>query len=110
MEARGGRGAEGRIWWPLGIGLLGIAARLGLWWFSIGSNDVRIWNTHAFYVLSDGLARSYQKYQTFPQFNHPPLMALYAGRARLWSGDNILQFARLIKLPRLAGEGGCAGA
>jgi hypothetical protein len=97
---------SGRKWrWPLGIALLGIAARLWLWWFSIGSNDVRIWNTHALHVLADGLARSYQKYQTFPQFNHPPLMAWYAAQARLWSGDNILQFARLIKLPGLAGEG-----
>ena len=105
MEPAARSGGRWKITGPLGLGLLGIAARLWLWWFSIGSNDVRIWNTHALHVLADGLARSYQKYQTFPQFNHPPLMALYAAQARLWSGDNIVQFARLIKLPGLAGEG-----
>jgi len=87
-----------------GIGLAGIAARVWLWWFSVGSNDAAIWYGHAQHVLVEGLVNTYRNYQTFPQFNHPPLMGLYAASARLWTGDNLWNFARLIKLPGLAGE------
>jgi hypothetical protein len=97
-------GTGRRVWLLLGLGLLGAATRLWLWWFTLGSNDVRIWDSHGWRVLAEGLAESYRKYQVFPQNNHPPLMALYAAQARLWAGANTLLFARLIKLPGLAGE------
>jgi hypothetical protein len=65
----------------LALGLAGIGVRVLLWWLSIGSNDSVIWSSHAEHVLANGLARTYQTYQSFPQFNHPPLMGLYAAQA-----------------------------
>jgi hypothetical protein len=97
------RATEGFVW-VFAFGLAGIAARLWLWWFSIGSNDVAIWHAHGLHVLREGLAHSYREYQSFPQFNHPPLMGLYAAAARSWAGNDLWKFARLIKLPALAGE------
>jgi hypothetical protein len=40
----------------LAVGLIGVALRLLLWWFSIGSNDTVLWSFHARHVLGDGLA------------------------------------------------------
>jgi hypothetical protein len=82
----------------LALGLVGIFARLGLWWFSIGSNDALIWNAHGLHVTTEGLAETYG---LFRNFNHPPLMGLYA--AQVW-GPDLWDFARLIKLPGLFGE------
>jgi hypothetical protein len=86
----------------LAAGLAGVAVRLLLWWFSIGSNDVVLWRLHGLHVFTGGLASTYRNY---PDFNHPPLMGLYAGQAWKWSGGALWTFARLIKLPGLAGEG-----
>src|ERR1017187_6481264 len=47
--------------WLLALGLAGIAARLWLWWISIGSNDSVIWSSHAQHVLAEGLAHTYRK-------------------------------------------------
>ena len=96
-----GRGSR---YWLLGLGLAGIATRLWLWWISIGSNDSVIWSSHAQHVLADGLAHTYRTYRSFPQFNHPPLMGLYAAQVWQWSHGSIWEFARWIKLPGLAGE------
>src|ERR1035441_4431181 len=90
--------------WLLALGLAGIAARLWLWWISIGSNDSVIWSSHAQHVLAEGLAHTYRTYRSFPQFNHPPLMGLYAAQVWQWSHGSIWEFARWIKLPGLAGE------
>src|SRR5664280_1453219 len=90
--------------WLLALGLAGIAARLWLWWISIGSNDSVIWSSHAQHVLAHGLAHTYRTYQSFPQFNHPPLMGLYAAQVWQWSHGGIWEFARWMKLPGLAGE------
>ena len=55
-------------------------------------------------MLAEGLAHTYRTYQSFPQFNHPPLMGLYAAQVWQWSHGSIWEFARWIKLPGLAGE------
>jgi hypothetical protein len=86
------------------LALAGIGVRVWLWWISIGSNDSAIWSTHAQHVLANGLAQTYRKYRSFPQFNHPPLMGLYAAQAWLWSNGSLWEFARWMKLPGLAGE------
>lgn len=88
-------------WIWLLLGAVGVAARLWLWWNSLGSNDVYIWMQHAQHLIADGLVRTYK---TDPAFNHPPLAGLYAAQAWRWSGPNLVNFARLLKLPGLAGE------
>lgn len=88
--------------WVLTLGLAGVAVRVWLWWFSIGSNDVLLWRLHGLHVFTEGVASTYRNYR---DFNHPPLMGLYASRAWTWSGGDLWTFARLIKLPGLAGEG-----
>jgi hypothetical protein len=102
-RARSSRGIQ--VWLPLGIGLVGVAARIWLWWITLGSNDSRTWDIHALRVLTDGLGVSYLKYQNAsPRLNHPPLMLLYAAQAHLWAGQSLLAFVRLFKLLGLAGE------
>src|ERR1039458_5896201 len=75
--------------WLLALGLAGIGGGGLLWGFFMGSNASVIWSSHAQHVLANGLARTYQTYQSFPQFNHPPLMGLYVAQAWLWSNGNI---------------------
>lgn len=88
-------------WKWLAAGLTGVILRLLLWWFSIGSNDTVLWSFHARHVLAYGLAYTYRTYQ---EFNHPPLMGLYAAQAWSWAGGDLWRFARWLKLPGLAGE------
>jgi|SRR5271157_127209 len=88
-----------RFW--LAVVLAGAAARLCLWWISVGSNDVTYWYVHAESIAADGLAATYRNIQSF---NHPPLMGLYGMQAWWWSGENLWRFAHLFKLPGLAGE------
>jgi uncharacterized membrane protein len=106
-EAPGGEKLKPGQWrrsWLVALGITGIAARLLLWWFSIGSNDAVIWSLHAQHVAARGLSHTYRTYQIFPQFNHPPLMGLYAAQAWRWSGGSLWEFARWLKLPALCGE------
>jgi hypothetical protein len=88
----------------LAFGLAGIAVRVLLWWISIGSNDAVIWSWHAQHVATHGLAQTYRTYQAFPQFNHPPLMGLYAAQSWVWSHGDLWEFARWLKIPGIAGE------
>jgi hypothetical protein len=88
----------------LALGLAGVAVRVLLWWLSIGSNDAVIWSWHAQHVAADGLAHTYRTYQAFPQFNHPPLMGLWAAQSWVWSHGSLWEFARWLKLPGIAGE------
>ena len=88
-------------WAWLAIGAIGVAARLWLWWASIGSYDVYIWVAHAQHIFKEGVVATYKD---DPVFNHPPLMGFYAVQAWRWSGSSVANFARLIKLPGLAGE------
>lgn len=105
-------------WVWLALGLVGVAVRLGIWWSSFGSNDSYIWAIHGQRVLQHGLVRSYE---LFVDFNHPPLMGLYARWAWSVTGEllanntlnldtmgnagDLMGFARLMKLPGLLGEG-----
>lgn len=88
-----------RFW--LAVILGGVAARLWLWWASLGTNDVISWCNYAKSIAASGLAETYRNVQLF---NHPPLMGLYAMQARWWSGEDLWTFAHLIKIPGLAGE------
>jgi hypothetical protein len=86
--------------WPLAIAI-GVSVRLVIWWATIGSNDVTGWSEHAASVGEFGLAEAYRASQVF---NHPPLIGLFS--SWMWDlADQDMQiFARLIKLPGLAGE------
>jgi hypothetical protein len=95
------RPARSPALWLWALGLAGICARIGLWWYSIGSNDAYLWSLHGMKVAAAGLA---QTYRTFQAFNHPPLMGLYAAQAWRWASGDAWTFARLIKLPGLGGE------
>ena len=88
-----------RFW--LAVVLGGAAARLWLWWVSLGCNDVTSWYKYAASIAANGLAETYRNIQLF---NHPPLMGLYAMQAWWWSGEDLWTFAHLIKIPGLAGE------
>ncbi|MFL5345859.1 MAG: hypothetical protein ACJ8AT_13795 [Hyalangium sp.] len=88
-------------WVWLGVAGLGVAARLWLWWTTFGSNDSAIWGLHGQHVLALGLRGAYE---TYVDFNHPPLMGLYSGVAWAKGAGQPLAFARLIKLPGLVGE------
>jgi hypothetical protein len=83
------------------LGLTGIALRICLWMISIGSNDAPIWLGHGLNVATNGIAQAYPESSIF---NHPPLMGLFAAQAWWWSNDNLVTFARLIKIPGLLGE------
>jgi len=84
----------------LALILAGFAARLYLWWISIGTNDSINWHEFGSSIASNGLAATYQYLE---RFNHPPLMGLYAMEASRWS-YNLLTFAHYLKIPGLAGE------
>jgi len=88
-----------RFW--LAVLFAGAAARLWLWWISIGSNDATYWYRYGQSIVESGLAATYTNIQPF---NHPPLMGLYAAQAWWWSDESLWRFAQLIKLPGLAGE------
>ena len=79
----------------------GCAARLWLWWISLGTNDLFAWFKFGESIAANGLAATYANIQ---DFNHPPLMGLYAMQMWWWSGDDPWTFAHLMKLPGLAGE------
>jgi hypothetical protein len=88
-----------RIWLAAILG--GAAARLWLWWVSLGTNDVTSWYKYGESIAANGLAETYRNIQLF---NHPPLMGLYAMQAWWWSGKDLWTFAHLMKIPGLAGE------
>ncbi|MDY7228978.1 glycosyltransferase 87 family protein [Hyalangium rubrum] len=108
---------SGAPWLWLALGVLGVAVRLGLWWGTFGSNDSYIWAIHGQRVFQLGLTRTYE---LFSDFNHPPLMGLYARWAWSVTGEllanntlnletvgnagELMGFARLMKLPGLLGE------
>ena len=100
MRTSGDAGDLARWKW-LAVVFTGLALRLGLWWFTLGTDDVRTWSVHGLRVATGGLAGTYRN---FLNFNHPPLMGLYAYQAWLWAAGDLLTFARLIKLPGLFGE------
>jgi hypothetical protein len=84
----------------LALILAGFAARLYLWWISIGTNDSINWHQFGSSIGSNGLVATYQNLE---RFNHPPLMGLYAMKAWRWS-TNLWTFAHYLKMPGLAGE------
>jgi uncharacterized membrane protein YuzA (DUF378 family) len=88
-----------RFWFAVVLG--GVAARLWLWWVSMGSNDVVSWYEYAESIAANGLVETYRNIQLF---NHPPLMGLYAAQAWRWCGEDLWTFAHLIKIPGMVGE------
>jgi len=84
----------------LALILAGFAARLCLWWMSIGTNDSINWHQFGSSIASNGLAATYQYLESF---NHPPLMGLWAKTAFLWS-TSLWSFAHYFKLAGLGGE------
>ncbi len=90
-------------WAWMALAAAGILVRVWLWWISVGSNDVFAAQLHAQRILAFGMAHSYQ-IRAAQHYNHPPLMGLLMVKFWLWSGGDLMTFARLSKLPGLAGE------
>jgi len=63
--------------------LTGVVRLLSARWFLIGSKGTVLWSFQARHILADGPAYNYRNFQ---EFNHPPLMVLYA--AHVWSWAN----------------------
>lgn len=86
----------------LGIGIVGIAVRIWIWWSSRGTVDTGAWRFFGEQVHEHGLAYTYANVD---RFNHPPLMGLYAAQAwDLTRGEELAHFARVIKVPGLVGD------
>lgn len=83
------------------LALLGYGLRLALWALSEGSNDVRAWYWFGRDVARQGLARTYLLED---QFNHPPLMGLWAAAVARLAGSRSVLFAHLFKVPALVVE------
>jgi hypothetical protein len=83
------------------VGIIGVTARLWLWWSSVGTLDVVRWMHFGQAIHDHGLADTYASLE---KFNHPPLMGLYAAGVWDLTGENLWNFARLLKLPALVGE------
>jgi Glycosyltransferase family 87 len=88
-------------WLLLAIGLIGVAARLSLWWVSTGTVDVKNWRRFGEEIANHGLAWTYSSDE---RFNHPPLIGLYVGAVWDITAGDPANFARLLKVPALIGE------
>ncbi len=89
----------------LGLGALGLAARVFVLASSEGSNDMRTWLEFAQLIHQTSVGNAYDTHRLF---NHPPLMGLFASWAygvHLWSG---LRFEWLFKLPMVLADLGSA--
>jgi len=81
--------------------LLGLFARLWLWWRFIGAADAHIWSQHGAEVLVHGIAHTYQSVVIF---NHPPIMGWLAAIWSYFSHGDLVVFSRWLKIPGLIGE------
>lgn len=88
-----------RAW--LMVGMVGVLLRLFLWWFTIGTNDATMGFRLAPILYSKGVLQTYHEELVV---NQPPPICIYAGQAWRWSGDDLMIFARLMKLWGLVGE------
>lgn len=96
--------AASRRYW-LGLGLLGLVARLILASVSTGTNDVRTWCRFGRALSEDGFINLYN---SDPLFNHPPLAGLMVEWLYRLSQATILPFPFLLKLPAILAD--CASA
>ncbi|HLL55426.1 MAG TPA: glycosyltransferase 87 family protein [Myxococcaceae bacterium] len=99
-EGRGGwpRFAVAALW---GVGLLGLAARLVLAWYSVGSNDMTTWAFFTVLIEQRGVGWMYDNVQAF---NHPPLMG-YLAWGTLWLANATgWPFHFCFKLPQVLAE------
>lgn len=78
----------------------GIALRVMVWWFSIGSNDAHIWAGHARSILDHGLVWTYENVQIM---NHPPLMGWWSAVANTF-GPDMWTFSLWLRVPGLLGD------
>jgi hypothetical protein len=93
-----------RTLWYL-VGCAGLLARVGLWWVSEGTNDIRTFARFAQFIDAHGLGGTYLR---DPWFNHPPLMGLWAQAALHLAPHIGLTFARCFKLLGMMGDLGSA--
>jgi hypothetical protein len=93
-----------RTLWYL-VGCAGLLARVGLWWVSEGTNDIRTFGRFAQLIDAHGLGGTYLR---DPLFNHPPLMGLWAQAALHLAPQLGLTFARCFKLLGMIADLGSA--
>jgi hypothetical protein len=81
--------------------VLAMVGRVGLAWYSIGSNDATTWLKFATGVDRRGLAEAYYRY---PSLNHPPLPVLWSGMALRLAGSAGTSFYFIFKLPMILAD------
>jgi hypothetical protein len=89
----------------LGIGLLGLLARVWVVKHSLGSNDMLTWWSFATEIDQHGLAFAYDN---DPRFNHPPLMGLLVSLLHALAAKTGVRFDVLFKTPELLADVGAA--
>jgi hypothetical protein len=81
---------------------LGIVLRLALASISIGTNDATTFYRFTSEIRESGLLKTYS---ADPDFNHPPLPALWAVLGRAMSGEHVHRFTFLFKLAPTVADG-----
>ena len=89
----------------LGVGLLGLLARIWVMEVSLGSNDIITWRDFAIEIDLRGLGFLYDNHQ---DFNHPPLMGLLAQLLFVVATKTGVRFDVLFKTPELLADTGVA--
>ena len=89
----------------LGVGLLGLLARIWVIQHSLGSNDMVTWRLFAADIDLYGLGFLYDNTQ---DFNHPPLMGLLAHLLYVMAATTGVRFDVLFKIPQLLADAGAA--
>lgn len=84
--------------------LVGVFARLWLWWHFIGSADAHVWSKHGAFIQVYGLNSAYQAPPGYNMFNHPPIMGWLSALWSFLSRGDLLVFTRWLKLPGLVGD------
>lgn len=80
----------------LSAGILGLAGRIVISYFSIGTNDATAWLMFAERITGTGLT---DLYRTHEPFNHPPLMGLWSYLALKLTYHFPLHFFFMFRLP-----------
>jgi hypothetical protein len=89
----------------LGVGLLGLLARIWVVKHSLGSNDMLTWWSFATEIDQHGLGFVYDN---DPRFNHPPLMGLLGYLLHAAAAKTGVRFDVLFKTPQLLADAGVA--
>jgi len=91
----------GKLFLPIALCVLGVAARLLLSAISYGTDDSNSWGIFGWHVSEVGLLDTYVRQ---PTFNHPPLMGLAASASFLMYRATNIPFPFCMRLWPIAGD------